>query len=152
DDLGPALGDDLAALAGHQPGQVVGLALDELGEVVEQVGVVDAAGAAPGGEGGAGGGDGGLGLGLGAAGGDADHLIEAGGVAALEAAGGGSLPAAGDQVTAGDAGGSGDGGHDALLLRGSEQSALRAAKTTHGPASSWDGWISGPASLLHSSL
>ena len=48
DDLGPALGDDLAALAGHQLGEVVGLALDELGEVVEQLGAVDAAGAPPG--------------------------------------------------------------------------------------------------------
>ena len=47
DDLGPALGDDLAALAGHQLGQVVGVALDELGEVVEQFGPADAALAPP---------------------------------------------------------------------------------------------------------
>ena len=63
DDLGPALGDDLAALAGHQPGEVVGLALDELGEVVEQLGAVDAAGAPPGRVGGAGRGDGLVGVG-----------------------------------------------------------------------------------------
>ena len=37
DHLGPALADDLAALAGHEFRQVVGLALDELGEVVERL-------------------------------------------------------------------------------------------------------------------
>src|SRR5262249_56501381 len=39
-DFGLALVDDLAALAGHQPGEVGGVALDELGEGVEQLGPV----------------------------------------------------------------------------------------------------------------
>ena len=106
-DLGPALGDDLAALAGHQLGEVVGLALDELGEVVEQLGAMNAAGAPPGGIGGARGGDGPLRF-LGVASGkDADDLALAGGAAALEAFAVGRLPAAGDEVPSGEGGGHG---------------------------------------------
>src|SRR5262245_64998089 len=56
-----------------------GVALDQLGEVVEQFGAVDAAGSAPGGVGGAGGGDGLLGLGGPGPGEDADDLVEVGG-------------------------------------------------------------------------
>ncbi len=48
---------DLAALAGHEAGQVVGLALDDLGEVVEQLAAADAAGAPPDRESGPGGRD-----------------------------------------------------------------------------------------------
>ena len=101
DHLGAALADDLAALVGHQPGEGIGLAFDDLGEVVEQFGAVDAAGAAPGREGGPGGGDGLLGVSGGAPGEDAQHLVETSGVAALEVAAGGGLPVAGDEMAAG---------------------------------------------------
>ncbi len=107
DDLGPALADDLAALAGHQPGEIVGLALDDLGEVVEQLGAADAAGAPPGRKGGAGGGDR-LPRLVGAAGREnAEDLALAGRAVALETVAVGRLPAAGDEVSSGD----GD-GHD----------------------------------------
>src|SRR5205823_14989045 len=100
-DLGLALGDDLAALARHESGEVVSLALDELGEVVEQLGAVDAAGAPPGGVGGAGGGHGVVGLPGGAGGEDAEDLVNEGGVLAGEAAPVGGVPAAGDEVPSG---------------------------------------------------
>ncbi len=117
DDLGPALGDDLAALAGHQLGQGVGVALDELGEVVEQLGPVNPAGAPPGGESGPGGGDGLVGD-LGASRGeDADDFVPAGRVMALECFAVSFQPAAGNSMTAGD-----------FLLGGS-----------HGESSSVDG-------------
>src|SRR5262249_15001045 len=98
DDLGAALGNDLAALTRHQPGEVVGFLLDDLGEVVEQFGTVDAAAASPGGIGGAGGGDGLLGVSGGAPREEAKDLVEAGGIAALEVRTGRGLPVSGDEV------------------------------------------------------
>src|SRR5262249_53943710 len=98
DDLGPALGEDLAALPGHQASEVVGLALDELGEVVEQLGPVDTAGTAPGRVGGAGGGDGPVGVVGRAERESADDRGEVAGAVAREGlAAGGPLP--GDEVT-----------------------------------------------------
>src|SRR5262249_10959353 len=108
---------DLAALARHQAGEVVGLLLDDLGEVVEQLGAVDPAGAAPAGVGGAGGGDGLLGVGGSAPGKEAEDLVGAGGVTALEVRAGGSLPAPGDEVAPRDGGGGGGGRHDGSSLR-----------------------------------
>ncbi len=116
DDLGPALGDDLAALPGHQPGQLIGVALDELGQVVEQLGPVNPAGASPGRKGGAGGGDGLAGL-LGRATGELTHdLVIAGGVVVGKMAAQGRLPVAGNQVLALNRKGSGGGHGESLLV------------------------------------
>ena len=100
---------EIAALAGHEAGEVVGVTLDELGEVVEEFGPPDAALSAPEGVRSAGGGDGQADL-FGRTGGEAaDDFVVAGGAAAVEGGAVGGAPLAGDEVAAGDHGGHGIG-------------------------------------------
>ncbi len=84
DDLGPAFGDDLTALAGHELGEFVGVPFDELGQVVEQLGPANPAGATPGGECCPRGGDRLVGFLDASQGKGTDHLAPVGGVMALE--------------------------------------------------------------------
>ena len=94
--------DDFAALAGHEASEFVGVALDELGEIVEKFGPADAALAPPTGIGGARGGDG-LAHFLGGCSGEtADDLVV---VSRVEAVEGGSMvgtPFASDEIAASD--------------------------------------------------
>ncbi len=103
DDLGPALGDHLAALTGHESGEVIGLALDDLGEIVEQLGTEDSAGPPPAGIGSASGGDSLASQRRGTGGEDADDLARASRATRFEASAVRREPVSGDQVPSGDA-------------------------------------------------
>src|SRR5262249_38925810 len=103
DDLGLALGEDLATLTGHEVGEVIDLALDDLSEVVEQLRPEDAAGPPPAGVGGPRGGDRLVGAGPAARRDASDTVRGSGRTAALEAGAIHRQPAAGDEVASGDA-------------------------------------------------
>src|SRR5262249_9943161 len=130
DDLGAAFGNDLTALAGHQPGKVVGLALDELGEVVEQLGPADAASAPPCRVSRPRRGDGAARV-LGTAGGqDANDFRGPGGVTALEGGTACGLPLTGDEVAADDV--QGGIAHGPRLLRRDRRLYRRTDKSRPG--------------------
>src|SRR5439155_15365708 len=104
DHLGPTLAQHLAAFASHQLSELVHVALDELGEIVEEFSAVDSAGTSPGGECGASGADGLIRLLRATTRENAEDLVLVRRAATFKLRPRRRLPATGDQVTTGNGG------------------------------------------------